>query len=104
MCGICGTIYFARPGSGAAPEHGEDGESIAHRGPDDEGYYISGSLGLGSGGSPIIDLEVVTSPVGRRGICMGRFNGEFTISGAQAELEGFGHVFRTSSNEVSSRV
>jgi asparagine synthase (glutamine-hydrolysing) len=56
MCGICGQYNFAD----AAPVRRADLEamanSIAHRGPDDEGYFIAGRVGFGFRRLSIIDL------------------------------------------------
>ena len=56
MCGICGQFNFA----GDEPVEPEIvrrmTDSIAHRGPDDEGYFFSGPLGLGFRRLSIIDL------------------------------------------------
>jgi asparagine synthase (glutamine-hydrolysing) len=56
MCGICGELAF-----GGAPVSLEPvramADAIAHRGPDDSGYYIEGSIGLGHRRLSIIDLS-----------------------------------------------
>src|SRR5580692_9285410 len=57
MCGICGQYNFGDQ----APVHRQNivrmTKSIVHRGPDDEGYYVAGPLGLGFRRLSIIDLE-----------------------------------------------
>jgi asparagine synthetase B (glutamine-hydrolysing) len=56
MCGICGQYNFGS----LAPVRRADIEamtkSISHRGPDDEGYYLAGPLGLGFRRLSTIDL------------------------------------------------
>src|SRR6202041_3493584 len=56
MCGICGQFNFGSP----VPVQRRDIEamanSISHRGPDDEGYFIAGPLGFGFRRLSIIDL------------------------------------------------
>jgi len=71
--------------------------SIVHRGPDDEGYYISGQLGLGFRRLSIIDIEGGHQPMSdETGLIRVVFNGEiFNFPELRRELEGFGHVFRT---------
>ena len=57
MCGICGQFNFIDD----IPVHRQTIErmarSIAHRGPDDEGYFLSGPVGLGFRRLSIIDLS-----------------------------------------------
>ena len=60
MCGICGIInYKKKPVSRELLE--KMNSKIMHRGPDDEGYYISNNGGMASGLGmrrlSIIDLE-----------------------------------------------
>lgn len=56
MCGICGQYYFKekRPVSFQTIKKMTD--SIAHRGPDDEGFHVTDSIGLGFRRLSIIDL------------------------------------------------
>ena len=97
MCGICGQFNF---GSGA-PVARRDVErmatAIAHRGPDDEGFYIAGSLGLGFRRLSIIDLAGGHQPMSDREESVWVvFNGEiYNFKKLRSELEGHGHVFRT---------
>jgi asparagine synthase (glutamine-hydrolysing) len=98
MCGICGQFNFGD----SAPVLREDLEemtrSIVHRGPDDEGYYLSGPVGLGFRRLSIIDLEHGRQPMSdRENSVWVAFNGEiYNFPELRRELEGFGHVFRTS--------
>jgi asparagine synthase (glutamine-hydrolysing) len=100
MCGICGRFNF---GSGA-PVVPADLQRmtavIAHRGPDDEGYHIDGPLGLGFRRLSIIDLSGGHQPMSdAEGAIWVVFNGEiYNFQELRAELEGFGHVFRTRSD------
>lgn len=57
MCGICGQIFFdKRP---VAPENIQAMmASMKHRGPDDEGMLVDGSVGLGHIRLSIIDLSM----------------------------------------------
>jgi len=100
MCGICGQYNF----EDRAPVLREDIEamagSIAHRGPDDEGFYIAGPLGLGFRRLSIIDLEGGHQPMSDREESVWViFNGEiYNFPELKRELEGFGHRFRTKSD------
>ena len=74
--------------------------SIAHRGPDDEGFYLDGSLGLGFRRLSIIDLagghQPMSDPNGHVWVV---FNGEiYNFSELRCELEGYGYDFRTHSD------
>jgi asparagine synthase (glutamine-hydrolysing) len=61
MCGICGKYDLT--GREVSPDLLKNmADSFAYRGPDDEGYFSSGSLGLGHRRLSIIDL----SPAGRQ--------------------------------------
>jgi len=71
--------------------------SIRHRGPDDEGFYLDGALGLGFRRLSIIDLEGGHQPMSdRENTTWVVFNGEiYNFQELRKELESFGHVFRT---------
>ena len=98
MCGICGQFNFADHAPVQRRNIEKMAKSIAHRGPDDEGYYISGSVGLGFRRLSIIDLEGGHQPMSdAEGSVWVVFNGEiYNFPELKRELEGFGHVFRTS--------
>src|ERR1700758_4083238 len=100
MCGICGQFNFRDP----APVRRADIEamtrSIAHRGPDDEGYFISGPLGLGFRRLSIIDLAGGHQPMSDAEETVWIiFNGEiYNYRELRAELQSKGHQFRTNSD------
>lgn len=100
MCGICGQYNF----DGREPVNRRDiqamTKSIVHRGPDDEGYYIDGPLGFGFRRLSIIDLAGGHQPMSDRDESVWIvFNGEiYNFRELRAELQGYGHVFRTSSD------
>jgi asparagine synthase (glutamine-hydrolysing) len=100
MCGICGQFNFGNQ----APVQRRDIEamakSIAHRGPDDDGFYISGPLGLGFRRLSIIDLSGGHQPMSDQEESVWVvFNGEiYNFHELKRELEGYGHVFRTKSD------
>jgi len=100
MCGICGQYNF---GSGTPVELGtikRMADSIAHRGPDDEGFFLSGPLGLGFRRLSIIDLTGGHQPMSDEECSVWVvFNGEiYNFPELKQELEKFGHVFRTKSD------
>jgi asparagine synthase (glutamine-hydrolysing) len=100
MCGICGQFNFA----GDEPVEPEIvrrmTDSIAHRGPDDEGYFFSGPLGLGFRRLSIIDLAGGHQPMfdAQQTVCI-IFNGEiYNYKELRQELKNYGHCFRTKSD------
>jgi asparagine synthase (glutamine-hydrolysing) len=100
MCGICGQFNFGNH----APVRRADLEamtkSIIHRGPDDEGYFIAGSLGFGFRRLSIIDLSGGHQPMSDQEESVWLvFNGEiYNFPELKRELQSFGHVFRTNSD------
>jgi len=100
MCGICGQFNFER----GEPVDRETilrmARSMAHRGPDDEGYFISGPLGLGFRRLSIIDLAGGHQPMSNAEETVWIiFNGEiYNYKELRAELEDKGHQFRTNSD------
>jgi len=98
MCGICGEFNFGN-GEPIDPQRLRKMTSLlAHRGPDDEGYYFSNSLGLGFRRLSIIDLEGGHQPMSdlQKSVWVG-FNGEiYNFPALKKQLERRGHVFRTS--------
>jgi asparagine synthase (glutamine-hydrolysing) len=74
--------------------------SIVHRGPDDEGYFISGPVGLGFRRLSIIDLAGGHQPMSdAEETVWAIFNGEiYNYRELRAELQAKGHGFRTNSD------
>lgn len=72
-------------------------DSISHRGPDDEGYYGSGAIGLGFRRLSIIDLAKGHQPISNEdGRIWVVFNGEiYNYQALRTELSAKGHVFKT---------
>ena len=100
MCGICGKLVFDPQGQ--VPRRILQGmaDAIRHRGPDDEGFYISGQVGLGFRRLSIIDLSGGHQPLSNEdGTVWIIFNGEiYNYQGLSEELAARGHVFRTKSD------
>jgi asparagine synthase (glutamine-hydrolysing) len=72
-------------------------DAIRHRGPDDEGYYVSGPIGLGFRRLSIIDLSSGHQPLSNEdGTLQIIFNGEiYNYQELRAYLLSKGHVFKT---------
>jgi asparagine synthase (glutamine-hydrolysing) len=100
MCGIVGQFNFARHEPVDANVIRRMTSAIAHRGPDDEGYLVEGSLGLGFRRLSIIDLAGGHQPMSdaERSVWV-IFNGEiYNFKELRAELEQRGHHFQTRSD------
>ncbi len=100
MCGICGQYNFKNQIPVDSDTIKRMTWSIAHRGPDDEGYYLSGSLGLGFRRLSIIDLKGGHQPMSdREKLVWIVFNGEiYNFHELKKELESYGHFFQTKSD------
>ena len=97
MCGICGKLAFGSNET-VSPELVKTmADMIHHRGPDDEGYYVSGQIGLGFRRLAIIDLQSGHQPLSNEdGSIWIIFNGEiYNYQELRALLLGKGHVFKT---------
>lgn len=72
-------------------------DTIAHRGPDDEGYYVEGQVGLGFRRLSIIDLQSGHQPLSNEdGTIWIVFNGEiYNYQELRELLLSKGHVFKT---------
>ncbi len=72
-------------------------DSIKHRGPDDEGFYRSGCVGLGFRRLSIIDLNTGHQPIGNEdGTVWIVFNGEiYNYQELRQDLLTRGHSFKT---------
>jgi len=100
MCGICGQYNFLTGKPVQADLISSMMKTIVHRGPDDNGSYISDAIGLGFQRLSIIDLAGGHQPMSDMGGTIWViFNGEiYNFSELRQELEARGHVFRTRSD------
>jgi asparagine synthase (glutamine-hydrolysing) len=94
MCGICGIAARegADPGRLAAMS-----ATLVHRGPDSDGTWVDGPVGLAARRLSIIDLETGDQPLTNEdGSVVVVQNGElYNYRELRAELEAQGHRFRT---------
>jgi asparagine synthase (glutamine-hydrolysing) len=99
MCGICGKLNF---GMSSPPVDRADLNRmlrpINHRGPDAQGMYLSGSVGLGHKRLKIIDLETGVQPMcNEDGTVWISYNGEvYNYKELTSYLVGKGHRFKSS--------
>jgi asparagine synthase (glutamine-hydrolysing) len=96
MCGIAGKFTL----DGRAVDPGlitRMADRLAHRGPDDAGYHVTGPIGLASRRLSIIDLATGRQPISNEdGTVWVVLNGEiYNFVELRAELERRGHRFRT---------
>src|SRR4029453_7427055 len=100
MCGICGQFNFGNGAPVDLVDVKNMTSTLVHRGPDDEGYYVSGPLGLGFRRLSIIDLGGGHQPMSdAEGAVWVIFNGEiYNFRELRQELESRGHRFRTKSD------
>src|SRR5690349_1663821 len=100
MCGICGQFNFLRREPIDPDTIRRMTQTITHRGPDDEGYFLAGPLGFGFRRLSIIDLAGGHQPMSDREESVWViFNGEiYNFPELKRELESYGHVFRTKSD------
>lgn len=100
MCGIAGIVH---------PEGKRDVDagllramatSLTHRGPDDEGFFLSGSVGLAHRRLSIVDLAMGHQPMTNEdGSLQIVFNGEiYNHADYRVDLQARGHVFSTHSD------
>jgi asparagine synthase (glutamine-hydrolysing) len=100
MCGIAGFLNL--DGAPASPEMLQCmTDAIAHRGPDGEGHWIEGGVGLGHRRLAIIDLSLLAHQpmvsVEHRFVLT--YNGEiYNYRELRAELEAAGYWFRSRSD------
>lgn len=99
MCGICGILRFDET-EAQEKDIRLMNSAMIHRGPDDEGYYFNGNVGLGMRRLSIIDVEGGHQPISNED---GRYqvvlNGEiYNYVELQQELKKRGHRFATGSD------
>src|SRR5215467_2901966 len=100
MCGICGQYNFRDQNPVQLDDIKRMTGSLVHRGPDDEGFYLEGSLGLGFRRLSIIDLGGGHQPMSDHDESVWViFNGEiYNFPELKKELESYGYKFRTQSD------
>ena len=97
MCGFVGftAVDFDRETNKAVVKDMAD--RIAHRGPDDEGFFVDDDIAMGFRRLSIIDLEGSRQPMQNAdGTVIVTFNGEiYNFQELRAELEVLGYAFVT---------
>jgi len=100
MCGISGQFNFATNEPVEPDTIRRMTRTLVHRGPDDEGFFIAGPLGLGFRRLSIIDLAGGHQPMSdAQETVWVIFNGEiYNYRELRNQLQNKGHQFRTSSD------
>ena len=100
MCGIAGKVYSDGQKQVDPALLDAMGQAMAYRGPDDEGQYLAGNVGLCMRRLQVIDLASGKQPMTNEdGSLQIVFNGEiYNYLELRRRLETNGHVLRTASD------
>ena len=100
MCGIAGVIKFGRDARVDLDTIRQMCQVMAHRGPDDDGFYVSGPVGLGMRRLSIVDLARGHQPISNEDeTAWIVFNGEiYNHAQLREQLQARGHRYRTNSD------
>jgi asparagine synthase (glutamine-hydrolysing) len=100
MCGICGIVNFNATEAVDRRLVESMTSALAHRGPDDHGYFVEQNVGLGHRRLSIIDLSGGKQPIfNEDGSVVVVFNGEiYNYAELSKALVSRGHTFRTRSD------
>jgi len=100
MCGIAGMVQSHPDGAVASAAIRRMCQTLVHRGPDDEGVFVKGGVGLGMRRLSIIDVVGGGQPIFNedKTVCI-VFNGEiYNFLELRAEMERRGHWFTSNSD------
>lgn len=101
MCGIVGKLFFTQEKQVSDDVLKKMTRELEHRGPDDEGYYLKGQIGLGHRRLSIIDLtDAASQPMCNEDKTIWIvFNGEiYNFQELRQILEKKGHIFSSNSD------
>ncbi len=100
MCGIAGVMKFGRDARVESGVVRQMCDVMAHRGPDDDGVYTDGPVGLGMRRLSIIDVAGGHQPISNEtGTVWIVFNGEiYNHAILRKDLEARGHRYKTNSD------
>src|SRR6266571_1767878 len=103
MCGIAGIFNYLDDARVDPLPLKRMADSMIHRGPDDEGFFIAGPIGLGHRRLSIIDLAGGHQPMSNEDETIWIvFNGEiYNHEELRPVLEAKGHVYRTNCDTES---
>ena len=100
MCGICGVFYSDRTRRVERDTLAEMNQRIAHRGPDDDGFFVEANVGLAMRRLSIIDIKTGHQPIANEEENVWIvYNGElYNHQDLRKHLEARGHRYRTRSD------
>jgi asparagine synthase (glutamine-hydrolysing) len=100
MCGICGIFFSDRDWRVQTDILAGMNRRIAHRGPDDDGFFVEENVGLAMRRLSIIDVKSGHQPLANENQDVWIvYNGEiYNHAALRAELEAKGHHYRTRSD------
>src|SRR5262245_56436257 len=103
MCGICGELVFERSAATSADVLTRMSDRLIHRGPDDEGVFVSGDGRVGPGLTRLRSIELsraANQPMPNEdGTVRVIFNGEiYNFRELRGRLAARGHSFRSTSD------
>jgi asparagine synthase (glutamine-hydrolysing) len=100
MCGICGILYHDASKHVGRSILANMNRQITHRGPDDDGFFAEGNVGLAMRRLSIIDLKTGHQPISNEDENLQIvFNGEiYNHAELRAVLESRNHRYRTRSD------
>lgn len=100
MCGICGKLSLNEGRPVERSDIKKMMDALYHRGPDDDGMYISRQIGLGHRRLSIIDISSGKQPIANEdGTIWVVFNGEiYNYKELRLYLQNKGHILKTESD------
>jgi len=100
MCGIAGILEFGSDATAKLENLRDMCAAMVHRGPDDEGFYVHGPVGLGMRRLSIVDLSTGHQPISNEdGTVWIVFNGEiYNHAALRKQCQAQGHKYRTQSD------
>src|SRR2546423_3180366 len=103
MCGICGILYTDSRQLVERDRLKEMNRQIVHRGPDDDGFFVEGNVGLAMRRVSIIDIATGHQPITNENENLWIvYNGEiYNHQQLRSDLETRGHHYRTRSDTES---
>src|SRR3989454_1707384 len=100
MCGICGIVHSGEERRVQRDTLAQMNAQIVHRGPDDDGFFVEGNVGLAMRRLSIIDIRTGQQPISNEDESLWIvYNGEiYNHRDLRSKLEARGHRYRTKSD------
>src|SRR5439155_23560818 len=97
MCGICGIVYSGEERRVQRDTLAQMNTQIVHRGPDDDGFFVEGNVGLAMRRLSIIDIRTGQQPISNEDKSLWIvYNGEiYNHRELRSKLKARGHRYRT---------